>query len=244
MKKQILAISMVLISGIAYAQPQRGRSLLGANLNGSFSTEESPGYLNYGFPNNGTKTRYSSFGIAPNLKYFVSDKASLGFGLSYNNSSQKQRDTKADTLLNDSHSNAFGVNVNHTKYFLLRGKLYLGLENQLYTSLNKTNSPKQDYYKRDMVSTAINIGYTFSPGLLYFVSDRLVFSTYFSLLVVNFNSSKSNYKYREYDNVSGTYSFNEKVTKSSSLDARMVKWTNLSSLTIGIHYYLGKKASE
>lgn len=243
MKKQILAISMVLISGIAYAQPQKGRGLLGADFNGNFSTQERPGYLNYSTLNP-TKGKYASFGIGPNLKYFVGDKSSIGFGLSYNTSSQKERDAKADTLLNDSHSNGFGVNVNYTKYFLLKGKLYLGLENGLYSDLTKTNDPNQDYYKRDVVSKSINIGYRFSPGLVYFASDRLVLSTYFSLFGVNFKSSESTYKYREYDNVSGTYIFNNKSSKESSINARMINWTNLSSLSVGINYYLGKKASE
>jgi hypothetical protein len=243
MKKQILAISIVLISGIAYAQPQKGRSLLGASLNGNYSNDGSSVYQ-YANPNNPTKGKYASFGISPNLKYFVSDKSAIGFGLSYNTSSQKQIDTKADTLLTDSRSNAFGVNINHTKYFLLKGKLYLGLQNQLYSDLTKKSSPKQDYYNRDMVSKSLYMGYSLSPGLVYFASDRLVLSTYFSLFSIGFRSSKSTYKYREYDNVSGNYVFNDKHSKNSSIEARMINWVNLSSLSVGIHYYLGKKASE
>lgn len=242
MKKQMLTcFSMLLCLGTAYAQPQKGRTLLGGSFNGSSRSNEGS-YTAWGTNYaKSWKNKSHSFNIGPDVDYFISDKSSLGVGIDFGYLKESYKDFQPDSTTINSKTNSYRISFNHTRYFPLKGPLYLGLKNSVAGSLSSKKEPIR-YDRKDLKENSTDIGYHLNLGLVYFASDRLVLNTYVYLLGLNYQRSKSTYKGRDYDPLNG-YSYSDKKSKSQGLALSGINTFGLGSITVGIQYYLGKKAS-
>lgn len=129
-----------------------------------------------------TKTTTSSFGIRPEMAWFVSEKWLIGGGTGYSISQYLYKDDMFQTRdINQSVSGFIGA----TQFFALSDKLYFTLEYSLGLSYSKS------VYKSgtdSMITEVLNksksrsIGLGVSPGLTYFLNEKwMLFSRMGSL---------------------------------------------------------------
>lgn len=237
-QKMLTSFSILLCLGTAYAQPQKGRSLLGGYFNGGTSTRENS-LSGSGGPL-ASRTKSSNFGIGLNFEYFFRDKLALvaeeGFGMS----KTITKDLRNDSTAHERRSNTYRAAVGLTRYFAIKGPLYLGLKNSIYGASSTVTEP-DNLYRKDFEETTNDLGYTLNVGLNYFATNRLVISTYVNLFDVSYYRTKSSYKAREQD-VVGNYVYNEKSSKSKALNLSGINTFNVTNITVAIQYYFGKKA--
>jgi opacity protein-like surface antigen len=115
MKKLILFIVVIAVAGTASAQLTKGSIWLGTDL--SFSTENSETESTAGSTTVITdETKRSSFGIMPNVQYFIADDLAVVLGVGYNTNSSTYED-KSDNRTTESSNSGFSLNVGAYKYF-------------------------------------------------------------------------------------------------------------------------------
>jgi len=154
MKKLSIILTLLLFTGIAKAQIQKGDVQLGGSL--SINSQKS----------GDNKTNY--FNISPRAGFFVSDNTSIGLMVGFNSLTQDVFDTGTATIV-EGVNNQFQAGVYSRFHKSLADNFYIYLQPSLSFGSGK--------YKVDGTETAtsnsINIGLT--PGLTYFMSNRFAF---------------------------------------------------------------------
>ena len=186
MKKIILTVAAVFVLGFANAQDKKASAGEGFSKGDVFVT----GAFTIGSTNNkNTEVKTSSFEIAPQVNYFLTENISLGAKIGY--SSDKTKNSSATT--NDMSTVAFGLAGRY--YFTPASKF------SLFTQLGFDYTSTTDNLSDPKVkSNGFNVA--FAPGLNYFVSKN--FSIESKIAVLGFGSSKSN---QTGDNGSSSFNF-------------------------------------
>ncbi|MCL2510493.1 MAG: porin family protein [Bacteroidales bacterium] len=177
--KKVLVVVFVLAMGSAFAQT--GSWYVGTSAMTPFQGDDAvftTGFLMENSPGDVTKT---TFGIAPEVGYFVTDKLSVGLGVGFNLISDKAG-KDADAL----KTTAFGVNP-YARYFLISagnfsfyvqgGLSYVSSTAEYIAGVDADGKAKIE--KADAINT-LEIG--FNPGIAYKLGDKFGLTASFGKL--------------------------------------------------------------
>ena len=195
MKKLYFLAMFLFASTVSYGQIQQGKVMLGGSFNfksgktpikQTFSFTNSSGYESYEL---NTQAKSNSFSFSPKLAYFINENLSLGLstGLSINTNEIR---FSADSFLGGTKfktktlSISFGPNARYYKMFNERFGMY-GQAHLLYTK-NRTKIEREEKREnRDntsLESTSEDYNLGFSPGLVYFLSEKFALEASFGQL--------------------------------------------------------------
>lgn len=153
MRKQLLAMLLMFIGSLTYAQIQKGDVLVGGSLR--LSTFE--------FNDN----RNNNFSISPRLGFLVSDRTSIGPVLGFEHIRSKQ---EAPGVSVNDRTNVFSFGAYMRNYRAITEKLYFFLESSVvYGTGNRNFEFQGSSDKGDVSILEIRV----APRLSYFISDNM-----------------------------------------------------------------------
>lgn len=153
MKKiTVLSLVMFLTFVCSYAQIAKGSKVLGIDFNINIDNNE-----------NDNASDYSSFGLTPNFKYFITDRLALGLGLGFSSSKYENTNSKNVTSI-------FGVSPelryyfptsSNQFYFFGQFRVGLGFGNNKFTQSGDT-------FESKLTTASVFL----SPGVVYFPTPK------------------------------------------------------------------------
>ncbi len=186
MKKiSVVAIILIFVGFNTFAQLSQGMISVGGSLNLTLSNHKNT--QNSTTVNGPSK---SQFLISPSIEYFLSDRFSLGGGLSYYTSNEK--DYPTDNHLSEKAS-IFSITPFARMYFSMGEKVSLFGQGSIGFGFGKYTSAYK--YGNTITSTEskmTNFELGVRPGFQYLVSGKLALEATFGF--VGFTSNKSNNK--------------------------------------------------
>ena len=204
MKKLYFLALFLLASTISYAQIPQGKIMLGGNF--SFKSGKKPIKIHHmvstsnGYEIRETyeKKNTTSFGFIPNFDYFVSENFSLGLstGLEYSKtndiSSINERNAYGEYIRNEvdaySQTFVFGPKARYYKMFNERFGIY-GQGNFFYkknSNWGELEGDDEELYK----SSYENYSLGFSPGVIYFLSEKFALEATFGRIGYNWEDAE------------------------------------------------------
>ena len=230
MKKiSFIIFCSVLLSNLVFAQIEKGSTMMGFNLNGTYTQNKN----NTGFK---TFTYASSFNINPNVGFFVRKNSCVGFSTGYyfNKGFANRYDINSpslgvyDTSYSESKeiTNSFGLDLFYRKYWFLNDKFSLAAN----ISTGFSYGLVKDIYHTDnynAVAYSYNLGFNIglSPTMIFFPHEQYGIEL-------------------SYGNIGYNYLANIQNKKNLSEQDGFRFNFGPSSLRLGFHYYMFKKSSS
>jgi outer membrane protein W len=192
MKKLILFIVVIAVAGTASAQLTKGSIWLGTDL--SFSTQNSETESTSG---SATviinESKRSSFGIMPNVQYFITDDLAAVLGVGYNSNSSTSENKQGNTTTERSNS-GLSLNVGAYKYFGGESKvkpfagIMIGL-NPSDGTIENTDNITNTTTKTETEDK--NFMANLHGGVAFLATDKLLINV--NLALLGFSSSSSTF---------------------------------------------------
>jgi hypothetical protein len=229
MKKALLILGIV-YAGSTFCQIGKGTIFLGPGLSFSTSKDERTEVLS---PNYIQTNTYRNLNLNLRLGYFITDKVAVG--LVFQNAGYKGvSETKSPPAINTSTTkqsiNYFGL---FGRYYKMINESKIGLFGQLdlMYGLGKNTFENENNNGTIVTKTdqntdinALRVG--LAPGIVYFVTDRLAFETYFGgLSYVSQTDKHSSNGISDYEN------------KSSDIYLNF----GMNNFYLGLNFYFGGK---
>ena len=205
-KKNLLALALLILSFTAQSQITKGKVLLGGNINmGSQSTSVSNDTTSY------DDGKAFNLNVGPSVGVFISDNVVLGINGSYGRSNQDRyiNDASNQRILLNTHSRSFAAGPFIRFYKTLAAKLYL------YGELQGSYG-QQKFYKDELsagsntiiedVYTVKQYSITAIPGLTYLVTNK--FGLELSFGGIGYNAYSTEGKDSGNNQKTNTYSVN------------------------------------
>ncbi|MBL7934170.1 MAG: outer membrane beta-barrel protein [Bacteroidia bacterium] len=234
MKKQIIISTLILTSGILSAQTSKGNFMLGGNIGHNFNETTNQ---DTSMARRRSQTANSSFAGSVSGGYFIKDNIAVGIVLGYSsNSSTFENEgitgNQPYTGKDSYHSNMISAGAFFRQYKMLgqsrfglfyqvSGTYGVGDWNQTQKSQSGNNVVELNYSGKSS-QLALNL----NPGITYFVTNRIGLEA--TLGYIGYSSQSGN------NNRSTGF---QSDTKTRQLNANF----SLSSLSLGVRVYLGKK---
>jgi outer membrane protein len=215
MKKVLLTLSFIGIAAISQAQLAAGQIAIGGSL--GFTAESSTNKTG-AVTVDGPKT--TSFNIMPSVGYLVTDKIEIGLGIGYAMTSREE------TLNNNKDVRKFSTSVfaimPYARYYMMMaGNVgFFGQAGISFASgTAKTEITPQGGPTTSTSSDISAFGLGVSPGIIYFMNDKIAIEAAWGALGYNRFSEKMG--------------DDETITTIGGLDL------NTSTLKFGFRYYIG-----
>ncbi len=238
MKKINFVILSLLVSiSSYYAQLSKGTFMPGIGINYSYNSSKSHDTINGGGLANDNTGKSTNFSTNVKLGYFISDKVVIGVFGGYS----KQTFDNTWIQNNNSTTNSYSINGIYGGVFLRYYKLlknnkfgFFGQLSSNYT-FGKTHTHyteynvNSQYYSSEVHGTSYAINASISPGIVYFINNRVGVEAMFGNVGFNSQNNKSFSKYNQV----GTGNSNSFYTNFS-----------LNSFQLGVNFYFGKNKEE
>ncbi|KOY87096.1 hypothetical protein AD998_13945 [bacterium 336/3] len=236
MKKALIIIVLCLINYTSsFAQIAQGTKWLSGSINYfSKSDDTLGGFGNY-------KTMYQSFSFSPVFGYFIKENQLLGIGFIYSNSNNSINyddtfnNNGGTSLVNQSKSNLYGVQLFYRKFFPLSSKFYIAAESNFYIKGGKKKQELPD--NLDISNIKTNITQTRLSGklaLIYFFTSKFATEMNIGGLNLDYNKSKGSYEQRVY---TGAGTFIRETIKFENQDINMSSSFFFNNISLGFQFY-------
>lgn len=191
---------------LAHAQTDQGTIMLGGGLNFNTASSKTAGV------DNGTTT---SFGIRPNVGYFISDNLAIGLGLGFNSSTTKTPTAGGGTGNDETVTSEFTVSPFVRYYSEIGDKAGAFLQGSVNFGSDKSKFTPAGGATAESKGSSIGVG--ISPGVYWFITNHIGLES--TIGGISFESSKS----KNAANVE---------TKGSNFGLNLN-----TTLTVGLNYY-------
>jgi hypothetical protein len=237
MKNLLLFLAAIIIfTTNSFSQIKQGTWMCGGTLglNGSSSNYTSPSSIN-----GSNDSKGKSLNINGKVGYFLRDNLVIGLSPEYIHSNTYSTSFNGTTIDGHSkgYSNSYGISTFIRKYKqLFNSKVYifgqasvnLSYSNSATYYTNSLNNPNNFTYTLRQTSEGISL----SPGINYFISERIALEVIFAGLGLSTTKSIYNYDGPVNSNYNSIY------------NVRRFNYTfnlNLASINLGIQFFIGKK---
>ncbi len=207
MKKLFLIAVFAGGFSLANAQTGAGTIMLGGGLNFNTQSSKTAGV------DNGSTT---SFGIRPNVGYFLSDNLVVGLGLGFNSSTTKSPAAAGGTGEDEMINSDFSISPFVRYYSEIGDRAGAFLHGSVDIGSNKTKMTPAGGATAE--STGSSIGVNISPGVYWFITKHIGLES--TIGGIGFQSTKS----KNAANVE---------TKGSNFGLSLN-----TTLTVGLNYYI------
>ena len=203
--KSLIAIAFVVLPYFAWAQFTTGQLFLGGSLSASAATTTNNSYA--------YKETTNQFSAAPSIGYFLNPKISIGTGIGYSASYQKDVSGSSSQKNNDHY---YYLSPFARYYLSITGSFFIALQGQVNLSRGTTTqfSPLSGAVN---TTPSYNLGATISPIFIFFPSPKWGIEAGVGSLGYNYT--------RNLPDVSSTGTFS----------------LNSGTFTLGLAYYFKRK---
>lgn len=234
MKKRLLVAVCTLLLASSYAQPGKGRQMIGGSFNVNQSSNRSKDTSAMPLTQ---KNEASNFTGSVRYGYFITDHILVGVLGSYSQNSSSNENPYLNsgtfyTNKSSQNSNSYSAGL-FSRYYKILGKSKFAVFGQLsFTygtskSIYKSSQPNNVGYESQETKTkSATYGANFSPGISYFVNKNLSFETTFGNIGFNAQSSTS-------------YESGNKVRSSEGSNLSSNLNLGLSNVFVGVNFYFG-----
>jgi hypothetical protein len=239
--KKINFVMLALLLSVSsyYAQLSKGTFMPGIGINYSYNSSKSHDTINAGGLANDNASKSTNFSTNIKLGYFISDKVVIGVLGGYSSQTYDNTWLQNNTYSYDRFNTNNGIYGGvFLRYYKLMKNNKFGFFGQLSSNytFGKTRSHSteyninsQYYYDSETHGTSGTFNASISPGIVYFISNKVGVEAMFGNIGFNSQNNKSFSKYNQV----GTGSSNSFYTNFS-----------LTSLQLGVNFYFGKNKTE
>jgi len=215
MKKVILGFAMLIYFGCAEAQIQKGKVMIGGDLNIS------------GIKSTNSRGIHKTIdlNVKPQIGWFINDKTEIGLGLSYEYRFDNHPYWNVPgyvLFIGEAHSNLYYANPYITRYLKISNKFYLTASANLSfgAGVLKYTSSVGSPAKHDL----LDIGLRISPGMMYFINQKLAITANIGSIYYSYNQDTHQSK-------------NESLTTASNNYGLSI---SPKTISVGVRYVFGK----